>query len=331
MQRSFLSSLRLALIVLIAFIGMAGAIHSIESPYQLASILALMTLGVAGMGLDEWRSGGREPQGLKTLSQGLEARELALDGELTKIAGLIRAHLDANGRYSDSLTQADRNLPFLTHPEKVRAIVGLLIEANEKMRRETNDLSNSLEKSRGQVASLRSKLAEAQAIGMRDALTSLGNRRSFDSQLAKKIAEAQAADAHLCLALGDLDHFKKINDSFGHPFGDHVLKRFAELLTKHVKDGVAARLGGEEFALILPRTAIETAEGLVDQVRTQLEAQQWTNAENGASFGNITASFGVVRLGKFDDAESLVKRADAMLYEAKRSGRNCIVSERETA
>ncbi len=197
------------------------------------------------------------------------------------------------------------------------------------MLKETKELSVNLEKSRSQVGALRSKLAEAQAIGMRDSLTSLGNRRSFDSNLAKEISEARARGTDMCLMMGDLDHFKKVNDNYGHPFGDRVLKYFAELLSKHIKDGdIAARLGGEEFAVILPQTTLESATRLTDQIRNRLEAQQWMNAQSGQLFSKITASFGIVRLGENDDSETLVKRADTMLYEAKRAGRNRIIIER---
>ena len=89
----------------------------------------------------------------------------------------------------------------------------------------------------------------------------------------------------MCLVLGDLDHFKKINDNFGHPFGDLVLKFFAELLSKHIKDGdFAARFGGEEFAIILPRMTLEEATQLTERIRGRLEAQQWMNSQNGQLF-----------------------------------------------
>jgi diguanylate cyclase len=323
--------LQLAVVILIALLGLVGAIDNVQNPYALACILALMALGLGGIGLGELRGGMGAPAGssVQQDSHGsLEAKRAELDRELDNIANLIQSHLDASDRYSDSLAQAGRSLLQSPNPEKVRSIVRLLIEANEKMLKETKDLSLNLEKSRSQVAALRSKLVEAQAIGMRDSLTSLSNRRSFDSNLAKEISEARAQGTEMCLMMGDLDHFKKVNDNYGHPFGDRVLKYFAELLLKHIKDGdIAARLGGEEFAVILPQTTLESATRLTDQIRNRLEAQQWMNAQSGQLFSKITASFGIVRLGENDDCETLVKRADTMLYEAKRAGRNRIIIE----
>jgi diguanylate cyclase len=325
-------ALQLAVLFLIASVGMAGAIVNVQSPFVLSSFVALMVLGFAGIGLGELRAdpadagGGSANPG--ALRKSLETRVRQLDRELATIADLIQSHLEASGRYSDSLAQAGRSLPSAVNPEAVRAIVLRLIEANEQMQRETSELSERFEKSRSQVAALRSRLVEAQAIGMRDSLTSLGNRRSFDSNLAKQIGEARAQKTEMCLVLGDLDHFKKINDNFGHPFGDLVLKFFAELLLKHIRDSdIAARFGGEEFAIILPRTMLDGATQLTEQIRSRLEAQQWMNAQSGQLFSKITASFGVVRLRESDDEETLLKRADTMLYEAKRAGRNLIVVE----
>jgi diguanylate cyclase len=323
--------LQLAVVILIGLLGLVGAIDNVQNPYALGCILALMALGLCGIGLGELRGAMGAPASTSVQEdshESLEAKRAELDRELDNIANLIQSHLDASDRYSDSLAQAGRSLLQSPNPEKVRSIVRLLIEANEKMLNETKELSVNLDKSRSQVAALRSKLVEAQAIGMRDSLTSLSNRRSFDSNLAKEISEARAQGTEMCLMMGDLDHFKKVNDNYGHPFGDRVLKYFAELLLKHIKDGdIAARLGGEEFAVILPQTTLESATRLTDQIRNRLEAQQWMNAQSGQLLSKITASFGIVRLGENDDCETLVKRADTMLYEAKRAGRNRIIIE----
>jgi len=321
-------AVQLAVLFLIACVGLVGALESVESPLVASSFVALTVLGFAGIGLGELRADPANATSPAVRRQHLETRVRELDRELTTIAGLIQSHLEASGRYGESLAQAGRNLPSSIDPEKVRGVVRRLIEANEQMQRETSELSERLEKSRSQVAALRSRLVEAQAIGMSDSLTSLGNRRSFDVNLAEKIAEARAQKSEMCLVLGDLDHFKKINDNFGHPFGDLVLKFFAELLSKNIKDcDFAARFGGEEFAMILPRMKLDEAMQLTERIRGRLEAQQWMNSQNGQLFSKITASFGLVRLCEADDEETLLQRADTMLYEAKRAGRNRIVAE----
>jgi diguanylate cyclase len=318
----------LAVVVAIAFVGMTGAIDNLHSPRVAALTLVSMALAYVGIGIGELRAGQSRAQARAdgALKESVQERSARLDRELAGIADMIDAHLAATGRYSESLAEAGRNLHAMASGENVRDVVRALIEANEQMRRETAELIRNLEISRAQVAAFRFKLATAKAIGLRDSLTSLGNRRSFDRHLAKEIAEARAQGTDMCLVMGDLDHFKKINDNYGHPFGDRVLKYFADLLQKHIRSSdIAARLGGEEFAMILPQTSLENATLLTDRIRARLEAQQWKNAKSGELFSQITASFGIVRLGENDDSESLIKRADTMLYEAKRAGRNRII------
>jgi len=317
---------QLAVVVVIAFTGLFGAIDTLDQPSVLAVILGLMALGYVGIGLGELRAVGADPERSPAIDENPDVQPAKLDGELVTIDDLIQSHLDANGDFSDSLAHANKSLPPLTNPEKVRAIVHVLIDANRKMQSKTVDLGKSLEKSRTRVAALRSKLRDAKALGMRDSLTALGNRRFFDTRLAKEIMGARAKGTEMCLVLGDLDHFKEINDSFGHPFGDRVLKHFADLLSKHIREtDVAARFGGEEFAVILPQTSLENAKRLTDQIRTRLETQEWMNLQNGRTYSKITASFGIVRLGENDDRETLIKRADTLLYQAKRAGRNRIM------
>jgi diguanylate cyclase len=321
------SAAQLAVIVLIAIVGVYGAIDTLDDPLILGVVLGLVALGFIGIGLGELRAAAA-PNAMAPAELDPELKPAQIDTELVTIDDLIQSHLDANGDFSDSLAEANKSLPPLTNPEKVRAIVHLLIDANKKMQHKTIDLARSLEKSRSRVAALRSKLRDAKALGLRDSLTALGNRRFFDSRLAKEIVGARAQGTEMCLVLGDLDHFKEINDSYGHPFGDRVLKHFADLLAKTIRDtDIAARFGGEEFAVILPQTSLESAKRMTDEIRSRLETQEWINLQNGRLYSKITASFGIVRLGENDDRDTLVKRADTMLYQAKRAGRNRIMVE----
>jgi diguanylate cyclase len=323
--------LALQIAILLAAIALSGAyfIEIGESPLAKACVLTLLALGLVGFGIGEIETKASPLQRALakagTANAETNSREQQFAGALGVILKLIEAHLRANTKYSDSLESANRDLAFLERPEQVRAVVALLIDENDKMREKLGELSEGLQTSRSQVAALRTNLAEVTEISLRDPLTKLGNRRFFDTQLTKEVADAHEEGSDICLALGDIDEFKKINDKYGHQVGDMVLKRFGELLSKNI-DGrdTAARYGGEEFAILFPCTTLPDATHIVDRIRTELEAKQWILSASGQRIGKITASFGLAQLRGKEDAQSLLKRADAKLYEAKVSGRNRI-------
>ncbi len=123
---------------------------------------------------------------------------------------------------------------------------------NENMRSRTAELQGNLEKSQRQIERLKSNLAAAEAQGLSDPLTGLKNRRSFDITLAAEIAAARTSSKPMCLIMADIDHFKSINDRYGHPAGDDVLRWFSKILQNNMKGrDTVARYGGEEFAIIL--------------------------------------------------------------------------------
>jgi diguanylate cyclase (GGDEF)-like protein len=154
----------------------------------------------------------------------------------------------------------------------------------------------------------------------------------MNGQLPREIRRALRYRRALSLALCDLDHFKTINDSYGHQCGDRVLKEFVQSLNELIRadSDWLARYGGEEFLLVLPETALENAERLAERLRVHIadKSFEW----QGETL-RITASFGVVgfsagRLPKSLQAEALLNRADEYLYRAKKQGRNRLVSGR---
>jgi diguanylate cyclase (GGDEF)-like protein len=159
---------------------------------------------------------------------------------------------------------------------------------------------------------------------LNDALTGCLNRRGFDQALAREIARSSRAASELSLVAIDLDHFKKVNDTFGHLGGDCVLREFGMLLTQAARAGdMVARTGGEEFSILLPDTgamgATLVAQRLCERIRKHVFVA------NGKSL-ELTASFGVVSTspGRDESDANLKLRADEALYAAKDSGRNCV-------
>jgi diguanylate cyclase len=321
--------LQIVVILAIALCGTLSAMQPSQRPLDLLYLFGLITFGVIGVSLSEIETSARKvagsPDDPKAAMREVEHREQKFDGTLRIVGKLLHSHLAANIRYSDSLERANRDLPGLETPAAVNAFVALLIDENEKIKSKMSELSNSLETARSQVAKLHSNLAEANQIGLRDPLTSLGNRRSFDEKFGKEVTESHNDRLNLCLVLIDLDEFKSINDRFGHPIGDMVLKLFSELISKNIKGrDTAARFGGDEFAIVFPQTTLQQAGLVVDQIRRQLEAKKWVVAARGQPIGKITASFGIAQLLESEAADDLFLRADMKLYEAKAGGRNRI-------
>ncbi|HEY6583645.1 MAG TPA: diguanylate cyclase [Gaiellaceae bacterium] len=169
----------------------------------------------------------------------------------------------------------------------------------------------------------RHRTVEQQALV--DGLTGLANRRLCTAALEKEIARGERFGEPLALVLADIDDFKRINDRWGHPTGDEVLKAFAATLYESVREiDLAGRWGGEEFALLLPGTDLAGGRELAERVRQALEAQEVT-APDGETV-RVTASFGVASFPEAETQDQLVAASDGALYEAKRSGKNRVVS-----
>ncbi|MDP2170810.1 MAG: diguanylate cyclase [Rhodocyclaceae bacterium] len=161
----------------------------------------------------------------------------------------------------------------------------------------------------------------AETLARTDALTGLVNRRAFDAALDQEIRRAQRYDAPLSLVITDIDHFKSINDRFGHHVGDQVLIDFARTLSAAVRDvDTVGRWGGEEFVILMPGTALEEAAIVAERMRLAVAGAP-TRTQSGSC--GYTASFGVTAYGEANStADTLMASADAALYRAKNGGRN---------
>jgi diguanylate cyclase (GGDEF)-like protein len=165
---------------------------------------------------------------------------------------------------------------------------------------------------------------QVRELSVRDELTGLHNRRHLTDQLMNLFDEAKYRSAPLSLILLDIDHFKVINDTFGHLVGDAVLKQVAELLMTEVRGSdIVARFGGEEFAVLLPESSIERAILTAERIRVAVESAVRSPL---GSTQTVTVSLGVAVATGYEDVDMLLGQADAALYQAKRSGRNRVCS-----
>ncbi len=156
-----------------------------------------------------------------------------------------------------------------------------------------------------------------------DSLTQVPNRRHFNERILEELSRARRYGTPLTLLISDIDHFKYINDDFGHDVGDVVLQSVAQNIQKNLRQSdFLARFGGEEFVMIFPETDIDQGELIGDKVRRVLSSK--IIPEVGRA---VTASFGLSELSQDDDVNSLLKRADLALYHAKEAGRNRLARE----
>jgi diguanylate cyclase (GGDEF)-like protein len=181
-----------------------------------------------------------------------------------------------------------------------------------------------------QIEKDRSLLQESEArmqeLAVRDSLTGLFNRRYMEETLEREISRAQREHRSLGVIMTDVDSFKHINDAFGHALGDAVLARVGELLERHIrKSDVACRFGGDEFILILPECSLEDAVLRAQTLRRTVEEASFMF--DGTDIGQVTLSMGVSALPSHGGtAADLLRAADKALYDAKRGGRNCVVT-----
>ncbi len=155
-----------------------------------------------------------------------------------------------------------------------------------------------------------------------DPLTGLPNRRALDERLQQEWARHVRHGGHLSVIMADIDHFKNVNDRFGHPSGDEVLRQVARLLAAGCRESdMAARYGGEEFVVVAPETTAQAAVDFAERLRTSICSQP---LEVRGKAVDVTVSFGVTGHDGLKSPEEMIQTADEALYRAKSAGRNCV-------
>ena len=228
----------------------------------------------------------------------------------SRVAFDVDEHSSQVEEISNELTSADTHEPAM-----IVEMVAKLIEANQHMHQK---LASTEDKLREQAVEIQNHASEART----DALTLLANRRAFDDEMGRRVAELSRQGRTFSLVMADVDHFKKFNDTHGHQAGDEALRAVAKLLRRTMREmDLVARYGGEEFAMILPGTNLDDACKAalrackaLDKAPVRLEEKEFP----------MTASFGVAEAREGNDGAALVARADKALYAAKQGGRDCV-------
>ncbi|MEZ0247386.1 MAG: diguanylate cyclase [Methylophilaceae bacterium] len=254
-----------------------------------------------------------------------DAQRLIGDNAQRILNDILRHAEEADHRaheYGENLQQSAQMLDT-SGAEVLRSVVTNLQADTHKMRSAVVDLQGNLAHSRQEIETLKRELEHARVEALTDPLTGALNRRGFDMQFSRLLAESETSNGEISLIMLDIDHFKKINDTHGHLFGDKVIRGVAEVLKANVKGRDAiARLGGEEFGVLLPDTSLSGAQVLADRIRQMVEKGRIRRQDGKDEVGGITISLGVAELNRDEDTTAFLNRADMALYFSKENGRN---------
>src|SRR6266851_1817113 len=217
--------------------------------------------------------------------------------------------------------------------QKARLLRGLDLGANDYLLRSA-DKNEIVARVRTQVRRrrfterLRDNVQQSMELAVTDALTGLYNRRYMESHADSLVERAAARGKPLSVLMVDIDHFKTINDSYGHNAGDDVLREFSDRLRSCIRGiDLACRHGGEEFVVVMPDTDLGVANKVAERIRRRIAGEPFP-IERGSRSVEVTISVGLAgRIGPHDSCALIMKRADSALYRAKRNGRNRVVSD----
>lgn len=224
------------------------------------------------------------------------------------------------GRHDHEIKAGNEALQALSRPEKgttleseVFTVIDKIVAANHRIRSRLAEAERALAE---QADLIQQHAAEART----DPLTGLANRRVFDSELGRLLTDSQTRQTEFCLSVLDLDHFKAINDEYGHAVGDEALKSVAAALGSSLRSqDTACRFGGEEFAVLLPGVGLEGAQRIASRLLETIAS--WPTHVNGGVV-HLTASLGLAQAIIGETADTLFARTDKALYNAKNGGRD---------
>lgn len=251
-----------------------------------------------------------------------------ISDEIKEVVDAVEKTIAQNSRYCDSLSGATSQLESADNAVMISSIVKDLITATRAAEVTNRMLESQLADSRKQISEMQQSLDAIRFESLTDELTTLANRKHFDQSIERAVVNADEAHDTFSLLITDIDHFKSFNDTYGHQTGDQVLRLVGLAVKQNVKgQDIACRYGGEEFAIILPRTNLDHARTVADHIRVAVMSKELVKRSTGENLGYITISIGVSTWRPGDTVQSVIERADGALYLAKRTGRNRVCTE----
>ncbi len=287
-----------------------------------AVVLDVKLPGKAGLELlAEWKGGESKRDFEVIMLTGLGDKELKRQALDLGAADLLNKPVSKE----DLIARLENILRMKHHRDSLLQQTGEFKRTNEQLKEEIERRKKVEESLKKAHRRLRKKNELLRMISIQDKLTRIFNRRFFDQKLEEYSRLSERFGQPLSCIIADLDHFKLVNDTFGHQVGDYVLKNIAKILDRTIrKTDIIARYGGEEFVVLLPNTCLKDALNLAEKLRMSIESARMSY--KGINL-HIEISLGV-STGQTGDSlgDNLVKKADNALYEAKRLGRNRVCS-----
>lgn len=240
---------------------------------------------------------------------------------LNKTLAQISKQVDNEAKAAKSLQKLDKVLVNTKHHKSLEQIIGYLFNTINNTKAQHQILSEELSTTHQEINQLKDKLASSRQEALVDSLTGLLNRRGCDDKLQTLSFEG----THSSLAI-DIDHFKKINDDFGHFVGDQVIRRIASTIKNHVSEhDLAVRFGGEEFLVVMTNKSMPEAKKIAENIRLSVSKIKLIQKETNTLLPTISVSIGIAQSGNTPNWTGLFEQADSALYKAKNAGRNrCI-------
>jgi diguanylate cyclase len=236
----------------------------------------------------------------------------------------------AKSAASDYNSALEQHVNELEQVSKAGVVITELANIARMMLDRTREIDKEMSRSELQTRSLQRSLDEARRSAELDHLTGLPNRRAFDNVLARETAAAAEAGENVCVAICDIDNFKRVNDTHGHEAGDRVIRAVAQTLARISDDNChVARHGGEEFVILFRGKSLDEAWAALDSARETMADRRLVNRATDIPFGRITFSGGIADIFAHSSPREALKAADDALYAAKAAGRNLIFRESE--
>lgn len=260
----------------------------------------------------------KEESMLKGIREKLQQTLLTVFGDLKQLSGQTQ-------EYESTALKSVEKLSEDMSIQDIRNVLDEVIGATKEIRRSGDETQQRLKETTKTLQVLQKEFEQTKNELLVDFLTGVLNRKGFDETLAKSASEATG---HLCLLIIDIDHFKKFNDKYGHIVGDEVLKFVAKNVRKVVRgNDLVARIGGEEFAVILPETPLMGAVTVGENVRASIARLKLERKGKTEKLETITVSIGASQYQQGESLENFVNRADQALYSSKNTGRNRVTAE----